>query len=140
MSKISARGIQIFVAGTLAYTGFQAFVWTFYVVGFTQSSVWATAVSSFPVLGLLIAVAMLIEKQGAILWAQIYLFSYGLLGVGGTIAESLSAPQALPRVFFIWRVISALLAPTILLGLLLWSRSERFRQTPPMRVHRSSVK
>ena len=114
MSKISARGIQILVAGTLVYTGFQSFVWTFYVVGFAQSSGWATAVSSFPVLGLLIAVGMLIGKERAILWAQIYFLSYALLGVGGTIVESLSASYALPRGFLIWRIISDLLAPTIL--------------------------
>jgi hypothetical protein len=130
MSKISARGIQIFVAGTLAYTGFQSFVWTFYVVGFTQSDFGATVISSFPVFGLLIAVVMLIGKERAILWALIYLLIYTLFGVGGTIAEIISSSHALPREYLIWRFISDSLAPTILFLLLLWSRSQRFRRTP----------
>ena len=127
MKKISARSIQMFVAGALALMGFHSLIWLPYYIVFSQSTALAGG-SIFSGLELLIGVAMLAGSERAIFWARIYL----LLGICGAIATiCLSIFPILQKPPHLsWRSASDILTPAILFGLLAWSRSKHFRDEP----------
>ena len=123
MNKISAKSIQIFIAGALALIGFHAIIRAPYFLA--NSNHIALASDIFECFGLLIGIAMLFGNARAIWWAQIFL----LLGIGESFV---------PIFFSIFHVFSLranlsfgsvanFLTPAILFGLLLWSHSKRFR-------------
>jgi hypothetical protein len=128
MNKLSAKSIQTFVAGALAYMGFHALVWFPYYLIFSKNFI-LVGDSIFAGLALLIGLAMFIGSTHSIRWAYIYLWfsiasalgmicisAFQLLGSGG---ERLH-----------WGDVSSLLAPAVLLLLLVWSHSKRFRDEP----------
>jgi hypothetical protein len=127
MNKISAKSIQMFVAGALAIMGFHSLIWLPYYIVFSQSIALAGG-CIFSGLALLIGVAMLVGSERAIFWARIYF----LLGICGAIATfCLSVFPILPKPLHLgWRSVSDLLTPAILFGLLVWSRSKHFRDEP----------
>jgi hypothetical protein len=127
MKKISAKSIQMFVAGALALMGFHSVIWLPYYIVFSQSVALAGS-SIFSGLALLIGLAMLFGSERAIFWARIYL----LLGICGAIATiCLSVLPILEKPMHLsWRSVSDILTPVILFGLLAWSRSKHFRDEP----------
>ena len=127
MTKLSAKSIQIFVAGALALMGFHSLIWLPYYIVFSQSIALAGG-SIFSGLALLIGVAMLVGSERAIFWARIYL----LLGICGAITTlCLSVFPILPKPLHLsWQSVSNLLTPAILFGLLVWNRSKHFRDKP----------
>jgi cytochrome bd-type quinol oxidase subunit 2 len=109
MNKMSAKSIQMFVAGALA------------LIALVGGSI-------FSGLGLLIGVAMLMGREQAMFWARIYL----LIGIAGAIATvCLSLFPVLPKAPHLswWRGASDLLTPAILFWLLVWSRSRHFEMS-----------
>jgi hypothetical protein len=127
MNKISAKSIQMFVAGALALMGFRSLVWVpYYLIVFKD--LFFLISSIFSGLALWIGIAMLIGSGRAIFWARIYL----LLGIVSAIAmpclSAFSVPGALHLSW--WRSASELLTPVILFWLLAWSRSRHFRDEP----------
>jgi uncharacterized membrane protein len=129
MNKISAKSIQTFVAGALSLSGFHYLFWTPYYVVVSQSIALAVG-SMLSGLMLWIGIAMLTGSERAIFWARVYLlFSI----VSEVLFVCFSVFQLLPKPLHLswWRTTSDLLTSIILLWLLVWSRSERFHQTPP---------
>lgn len=129
--RVSARQIQIFVAGALALMGFHSLIWTPYYFIVAKDLVFAFG-SILSGLALWIGTAVLIESERAIFWAWIYL----LLGIlSGIVAICLSVFPILPKPLPIswWRDASDTLTLVILFSMLAWSRSERFHQTPNSR-------
>ena len=132
MSKISAYGIQMFVAGALAVSGFQSLceipndissdaTGGFLIFFLSVSIVWSFA--------LLIGIAMFIGRAQAIRWASIYLWCDLVVGIvgdfGGHVLDALGAKTYMHISW--WRGISDMVAPVALLWLLAWSRSKRFQ-------------
>ena len=75
MNKISAKSIQIFIAGALALIGFHAIIRAPYFLA--NSNHIALASDIFECFGLLIGIAMLFGNARAIWWARIFLFFAG---------------------------------------------------------------
>jgi Na+-driven multidrug efflux pump len=129
MNKISAKSVQTFVAGALSLSGFHYLFWTPYYVVVSQSIALAVG---FMLSGLMlwIGIAMLTGSERAIFWARVYLL---LSIVSEVLFVCFSVFQLLPKPLHLswWRTTSDLLTSIILLWLLVWSRSERFHQTPP---------
>jgi hypothetical protein len=125
MNKISAKSIQMFVAGALGLSGLQTLVWTPYYIIYSKDSVFII-VSVISVFALLIGMAILLGNVRAVLWAQIYLW---VELVSKAVLFTISASHVLsPRgPQFNWWSITDLLAPLILLMLLTWSRSKRLQ-------------
>jgi hypothetical protein len=129
MNNVSAKSIQMFVAGALALMGFQPLVWLPYYLVVSKSIALAGG-SIFSGLALVIGVAMFLGKPSAARWAQVYLW----LGIVGAVAMIFCI---LFHVFpmketpwSLWRGTFDLLASVILLLLLVWSRSKHFRDEP----------
>jgi len=124
--KLSARDIQVFVAGALALPGFHSLLWAPYYVIYSQYLLVATGML-FAAVAFLIGLALLFNYAHAVFWAQIYL----LLEVIGSLVMLGSYAFAFfpkwPHLSW-WQMVSNLLAPVILLGLLLWSRSLRLNE------------
>lgn len=120
MNKLSARDIQLFVAGALALIGFRALIWLPYSV-----------VGSGPLMGLLvvrslimglalpIGIVMLMGRAAATRVAQIYLWVTLTLG-----CVAVFVPDQAGRLS--WGSAPEVLVALVLLGLILWSRSRRF--------------
>jgi hypothetical protein len=130
MNKMSAKIIQMFVAGALALMGFHALVWTPYYLVVSKDLVLVIG-SMFSVLALLIGVAMLVGSKRAVLWAHIYLWIC-VLGAVAMVCPPLLVMLHIVTVapHLVWRNVSDLFTSLILLGLLFWSRSRRFRDEP----------
>jgi hypothetical protein len=127
MNKISAKSIQMFVAGALALMGFHSLIWIPYYIVVFQSIVLAGG-SIFSCLALLIGVAMLVGSERAIFWARIYLLFCIVGAVAMPCLSVLSVPGA-PHLSW-WRSASDILTPAILFWLLVLSRSKHFRDEP----------
>jgi hypothetical protein len=127
MKNISAKSIQMFVAGALALMGFHALIWIPYYLIYSKDIVFVGG-AIFSGLALLIGLAMLAGSERAMFWARIYL----LLGIVGAVVRiCLSVfPISSPQPHLGWRSVSDLLTPAILFGLLVWSRSKHFRDEP----------
>ena len=131
MTKLSAHGIQMFVAGALAIRGLGSLLSVFYDLIRFKSAV------ILPVLGasvvssaaLLIGIAMLLGGKHAILWAYVYLW-FGLLSSAGMATIYLLIRLHVLRPLLSGSVswtLSGMVTSAILLWLLAWSRSRRFR-------------
>ena len=127
MSKLSARDIQIFVAGALAFLGFDSIV-----LGTNAliHSLIGHAVSDFIVGGmvLLLGVAIFAGNMRAIRWVQVFLWL-------GIIQDVISIWVFAFRKFGVphmtlYQAISSLLELSALLCLIALSRSRRFRHEP----------
>jgi hypothetical protein len=127
MNKISAKSIQMFVAGALSLMGFHSLIWLPYYIVFSQSIALAGG-SIFSGLALLMGVAMLIGSERAIFWARIYLLLDIVSAIAMTCLSALSMPGA-PHLSW-WRSVSDLLTPAILIWLLVLSRSKHFQDEP----------
>ena len=127
MNKISANSIQMFVAGALALMGFHALIWIPYYLFVSKNGflVFGALVSG---LALLIGIAILRGRTQAVWWGQFYLCFSIVLVVATTAYIHFFKPEA--TVPNRWRTATDLLIPFILLGLLTWSRSKRFRDKP----------
>jgi len=127
MSKLSARDIQLFVGGALALTGFRALIWLPYYFTVSLDSVRIIA-SIVTGLALPIGVSMLMSRGRGILLAQIYLW---LVMISGCVAVPIfwhMFPEKAGRM----ALASApdILVAIVLLGLIFWSRSQRFSHEP----------
>jgi hypothetical protein len=131
MRKISARDIQIFVAGVLAYLGFQSLVWIPYEVVYAQDSIHIIA-SIVAGVGLLLGAGIVAGNIRALRWAQIFL-SVCVLGAAVNICLSVfemnHVLQKAPHMS-LYRSIFDFLTNVILLWLLVWSRSKHFQDEP----------
>jgi hypothetical protein len=125
MRKISSKGIQTFVAGAVALSGFNALIQAPRELLIVTSviTVGGSIVSSS---GLLIGIAILCGGERAVFWARIYL----LLSISCWLFMLfLPVFRVLPDEAWSisWWSAPDLLAPTILFALLGWSRSKRFK-------------
>ena len=131
MSKISARDIQVFVGGVLAYFGFQSLVWTPYEVIHSRDE-FAAVSFIVGVVGLLLGIAIVAGNTRALFWTQIFLWLcivQDVIGicvfVFGRFGISLKVPH-----MSLYQSIASFLTLSALLGLIAWSRSKRFRVEP----------
>jgi hypothetical protein len=131
MNKISSRDIRLFVAGALALHGFQSLV--LILSCFTLSTGTADighAVIAGLITGLAlpIGIGIFLGRWSALLLAQIYLWLKFILGC-----------MAIPFFGYFYhekighlalRNLPEILVAAVLLGLIFWSTSERFRYEP----------
>jgi hypothetical protein len=123
--KISARDIQVFVAGAFSLMGFHALCW---LIMYSFSAGNGALIFEHIVLGLLLllGINIFIGSELAALIAVIYL---SLVVIGGLIAIIiycfLVPAKAMHIISTAW---PGMLANVILLGLMIWSGSPRFRQ------------
>jgi hypothetical protein len=125
--KISARDIQLFVGGALALTGFRALIWLPYYFAVSMDSVRIIG-SIITSLALPIGIAILMGHSRAILLAQIYLW---LIVISECIVIPtfyFVVPARIGRI--LWATTPDMLVSIVLLGVIFWSRSRRFRHEP----------
>ena len=129
MTPVSVDNLERFLGGMFAYIGFQALVWTAYLlVGFDHTDFVTILVSAFPGLGLFIGVAMLVGRERVIPWAIAFLAGNLGLSLWGVMAASVASGAGLPeRGHLVLMGIVNLVAPVVLLSLVLWCRSLRLR-------------
>lgn len=130
MNRISARSIQVFVAGAIALMSFQSLLLLPYFLAVSKDLIFvlSSIISGF---ALWIAIAMFFGSKKGIWWANVYLWlcsisSAGMACIYGVAASDIWKP--LPHAT--WRGLSHLPIPVILLWLLIWSRSRRFQDQP----------
>jgi hypothetical protein len=129
MSKLSRRDIELFVAGALALIGFRALIGLPYYFAASTPMIGVRFITSLlTALALPIGIAILLGRASAIFCAQIYLW-----------VVIVAACVAIPVYYhfvpdhsagLMWRVIPELLVAVVLLALIFWSRSRRFRNEP----------
>jgi len=129
--KITARDIQVFVAGVFAYQGFQALIWMPYEFQHSRYG-WASAALLAGILGLFVGIGLLFEKPHAIRWALAILWFCTILdavevclGISARLGVSLKAAH-----FSLYQNATYLITFSGLLGLITWSRSSRFQVKP----------
>jgi hypothetical protein len=127
MKKISSRDIQLLVAGALALAGFRALVWIpyYFVVSTGVVRIVGAVVTG---LALPIGIGIFSGRTSAILWAQIYLW---LVLISGCIVIPVfwhSFPEKVEQLAL--SIAPEMLVAAVLLGLIFWSNSERFRHEP----------
>jgi hypothetical protein len=123
--KISARDIQVFVAGAFSITGFHSLCW---LMVYLFSAGNGALIFEHIVLSLLLVlgIGIFIGNELAALIAVIYL---SLLVIGGFIAMIIYCFRFQPKAMHIFEITwPGLLANVILLGLMIWSGSPRFRK------------
>ena len=131
MNKLSARNIQIFVAGALAVRGIRSLItvpYLFFMVkgaGFYPAMV-SICFSLVFALALPLGIGLLLNRPGVFRWAQVFLLLELVIGVGVLLVSIIhhSSSQAHTPVY--WGNSLDLPIPLILFGLLVWSRSNRF--------------
>ena len=132
MSKITAREVQVFVAGTFALWGFRALIWlpSDFLLPI-QNFTWFTRIVSAVVVGLALplGLAVFFGSKRAILLTKIYLWLVLIIGAADIVMVIGE------RTIFGSKVFSLIgsFAPDMLVSIvLLWLLcSHRFRQTPP---------
>lgn len=127
MNKISSRDIRVLVAGALALTGFRALIWLPYYFTLPMS-VPAIGGAVLTGLALPIGIGIFLKRPMAIAWAQIYLW---FVVISGGIALPFFwefLPQKVGR--FVMDVAPEMLVSAVLLGLIFWSNSEKFKHEP----------
>jgi hypothetical protein len=131
MNKISAREIQVFVAGAFALIGFN-------LLRCLPSSLsdpihnfwWFARLAAYVIAGLAlpIGIAIFFRKAHAILWTQIYLWSWLVLGsismIGVVVKLGYKAMSMVET------AAPGMIVCIVLLWLISWSRSRRFRHEP----------
>jgi len=131
MSKITARDVQVFVAGAFALWGFRALIWlpsNFLLP--IQDFTWFTRIVSIVVVGLALplGLAILLGSKRAVLLTKINLWLVLIIGAADIVMVIGD------RAIFGSRVISLIggIAPDMLVSIvLLWLLcSHRFRQPP----------
>jgi Ca2+/Na+ antiporter len=123
---ISAKHIQMFVAGALALAGLHAMISLPHYWVASQSVAFIGSILFS--IGLFIGIAMLFGSVRAFWWAAIYLLlviAAGLVPVFFAVFHVMSL-----RAHLSWWSVFSVLTPTLLLALLLWSRSKHFRHEP----------
>jgi hypothetical protein len=131
MRNISRRDIQVFVAGTLACLGFQALVWAPYEILYSRDSILVIA-SLIAGSGLFLGIGIVLGSMRALRWAQILLWLGLLLDVISVCVLVLGRFGMSPKVphMSLYRSISSVLTLSVLLWMLLWSQSKRFKDEP----------
>lgn len=126
MRTLSANDVQKGLGGILAYIGFQALVWTAFLIASPAKTDWGTILFTvYPSIGLLIGIRMFMGKPQAVSWALQFLALYLILGVGVVLVTwftSSLAAQMRSYVFFSGSV--QFVAPAVLFCLLLWCRTK----------------
>jgi hypothetical protein len=131
MSKISSRDIRLFLAGALALMGFEALVLIPYYFSLSMDAAHigrAVIVGLFAGLALPIGIGIFLGRWSALFWAQIYLwlkFISGCIAIPFFWYFSHEKPGSLAL-----RSVPGLLVAAVLLGLIFWTTSERFRNEP----------
>jgi hypothetical protein len=129
--KISARDIRVFVAGALALIGFRALVSIPHSVTLSiDSAHMGRAVIGDLIVGLAlpIGIGVFLGRWSALFWAQIYLW---LKFIGACIAIPFFWYFSHEKVWSLaLRIVPEILVAAVLLGLVFWSTSERFRYEP----------
>jgi hypothetical protein len=124
MRTITARDIQVFVAGALASAGFHAVISLVYNIGHGWN---AREVFAWAMVGLLLplGIGILLRNHLALLLTQIYLW---IVVIGGIIAPVVSGLLQLGafRIRFLGAYAAGVGLDCVLLALLLWSKSGRF--------------
>jgi hypothetical protein len=124
MRTVTAREIQVFVAGTLASSGFHAVIGLVYNIGHGWN---ARGAFAWTMVGLLLplAVGILLRNHRALLLTQIYLWIVAIGGIIGPIISGLLQLGAF-RIRFLGAYAAGIGLDCVLLALLLWSKSGRF--------------
>jgi uncharacterized membrane-anchored protein len=125
--KTSARDIQLFVAGTLALTGFYALCWLLEYSIYVQDGVLIFQ-HVIGVLMLALGIGIFIGSARAVLITLIILWIDVIGGFTGIPIYCYLFPSK--AMHTISREAPEMLANVILLGLMIWSRSRRFRHDP----------
>ena len=129
--KISARDIQVFVAGALALLGTQALLQLpSYFFGPAPASAWYDLLfySLSAALDLLLGLAVFFGRRWAILLTQIWLWlTLALSIVSAVRAVVVSGPNKVLSYILLWTVWSGLVISIALLLLIHLSRSQRFQ-------------
>lgn len=129
--KISARDIQVLVAGAFAYQGFQALIWLPHELQHSRFA-WAGAALLAGIVGLLVAIGLLFENPRAIRWTLAILWVCTIVDVVdvglGLLAKVGVSLKVSP--FGLYQNAAYLVTFATLLGLMLWSRSSRFQLNP----------
>ena len=125
--KISARDIQLFVAWAFSLTGFFALFWLFYYLFYVRDGV---AVFSHLIAGLALplGIGILIGRPRALLWTEAYLWVAVILGLICIPIYCYIVPAKAWHV--VWKETPDMLTSIAFLGLIIWSRSRRFRHEP----------
>jgi len=127
MNKISSRDIRLFVAGALALTGFRALILIPYDLIASRDSV-LIAGAILAGLALPIGIGIFLGRWPAFFWAQGYLW---LKLIGGCIAIPVFWHFSHAKLGGLTlRGVPEILVAAILLGLIFWTTSERFRYEP----------
>jgi hypothetical protein len=128
--KISARDIQVFVAGVFAYQGFQALIWMPHEFQHSRFG-WAGAALLGGILGLFVGIGLLFEKPHSIRLALAILWFCTILDAVEVCLGILAKLGVLSKVspFGLYQNAAYLVTFAALLGLMLWSRSSRFQVT-----------
>jgi len=129
--KISARDIRAFVAGALALIGLRALVLIPHSIALSSDSAnMGRAVLGGLIIGLAlpIGIGVFLGRWTAFFWAQIYLW-----------LKFIGACAAIPFFWYFYQAnvgrlallsVPEILVAAVLLGLIFWSTSERFRYEP----------
>jgi hypothetical protein len=128
MSKLSARDIQVFVAGVFACLGFDALIQTPFALRNSQDILGFSDIISAGV-AVVLAVGIIAGSMRALHWAQFILW-FGLVVDGITICVLVFKKFGISLNvghISLYRVTSSFLTLLALLCLIAWSRSKRFR-------------
>jgi hypothetical protein len=125
--KTSARDIQLFVAGAFSLTGLYALCWLLeYSIYVRDGAVIFQHLIG--VLMLALGIGIFIGSARAVLLALIFLWIDVIGGFTGIPIYCYLVPSK--AMHTIWREAPEMLANVLLLGLMIWSRSRRFRHEP----------
>jgi hypothetical protein len=125
--KISARDIQLFVAGAFSLTGFYALCWLL-MYSFSAPDGARIFQHIIGVLLLALGIGIFIGSARAVLIALVVLW---IAVIGGFTAIPLYCYLVPSKAMHtIWIEAPEMSANVILLGLMIWSRSRRFRHKP----------
>lgn len=134
MKKLSARDVQIFVAGALALTGFQALIKVarYFVdyVGQLESLPRGTVIGLvIEGLALPLGINILVGSTEALRWTRIFLRFWVFAGLLSLLVYCASTPSKSQQ--YIENLLPEILVYFILLGLISWSGTQGFRDEPP---------
>ena len=125
--KTSARDIQLFVAGAFSLTGLYALFWLLeYAIYVPDGAVIFQHLIG--VLALALGIGIFIGSARAILLTLIFLWVNVVVGFTGIPIYCYLIPSKAMQT--IWREAPELLANVLLLSLMIWSRSRKFRHDP----------